>query len=406
MSKNKLNIAPIISPDILKTISAATIIKTFGDQLKDKAKETVISVAKNKVTELEAGLEAIIKKEIELGISHSNELKRLDTLKQQKQITEDEYNELVKAENISYQTQLALLDEEKKQLKTNISNILSDPYKKIKDKSKEFKNNIKQLKKRTQDAESKAKTRLTKQIVSNAVKSLAPVVGLQLANQFASVISQRKKLEELVNQINVYIDTQVKDEQTVAIATNLRNNAVTLINNNIKKLENLDNILKTIQTIITIFALVLSVISLIPVPVPPKVVITLERANKLVLALSALLAIATNLLSTEIIKLNELIERLKQISLKLDGKSLDNLSALTNFFLPTGGTYPPYKGFNFKIKEEQDPKFTVKGNKRRYAVAINRSGVEQLKSEFSFTLDPNDLIEQLKLVIDQRNLQG
>jgi len=39
-------------------------------------------------------------------------------------------------------------------------------------------------------------------------------------------------------------------------------------------------------------------------------------------------------------------------------------------------------------------------------VAINRDGVEQLKSEYSFTLDPNDLVEQLKLVIDQKNLQG
>ena len=48
----------------------------------------------------------------------------------------------------------------------------------------------------------------------------------------------------------------------------------------------------------------------------------------------------------------------------------------------------------------------VKGNKRRYAVAVDRDGVEVIKSDFSFTLDPNDLIEQLKLVIDQRNLQG
>jgi len=406
MAKNKLNIAPIISPDILKTISASTIIKTFGDQLKDKAKETVIAVAKNKTTELQAGVSAIIEKEIKLGISHSTELKRLDTLLKQKQITDEEYQKSVEAENISYRAEVVLLNEEKQQLQTQISNILLDPYKQIKNKSKEFKNNLKTLRKKTQDAENKAKTRLTKQVLSNAVKNLAPVIALQLANQFSSVISQRKKLEELVNQINLYIDTQVKDEQTVVIATNLRNNAITLINNNIKKLENLDKILKTIQTIITIFSLVLSVISLIPVPVPPKVVITLERANKLVLALSALLVIATNLLSTEIIKLNELIERLKQISLKLDGKSLDNLSALTNFFLPTGTEFAPYKGFNFKIKEEQDPRFVVKGNKRRYAVAINRSGVEQLKSESSFTLDPNDLIEQLKLVIDQRNLQG
>jgi hypothetical protein len=68
--------------------------------------------------------------------------------------------------------------------------------------------------------------------------------------------------------------------------------------------------------------------------------------------------------------------------------------------------FPPYKGFKFKIKEEQNQAFVVKGNKRHYAVATNRDGVEILKSEYSFTLDPNDLIDQLKLIIDQRNLQG
>ena len=68
--------------------------------------------------------------------------------------------------------------------------------------------------------------------------------------------------------------------------------------------------------------------------------------------------------------------------------------------------FPPYKGFKFEIKEEQNPRFVVKNNKRHYAVAVDRDGVEVLKSDYSFTLDPNDLVEQLKLVIDQRNLQG
>ena len=117
------------------------------------------------------------------------------------------------------------------------------------------------------------------------------------------------------------------------------------------------------------------------------------------------------LLSNEIIRLNELRDRLKEISLKLDGKTLENLddeqlSELSNEFLPAGGNYGSYKGFKFAIKEEQNQSFVVKGNKRRYAVAIDRYRVEIIKSELSFTLDPNDLIEQLKLVIDQRNLQG
>ena len=58
------------------------------------------------------------------------------------------------------------------------------------------------------------------------------------------------------------------------------------------------------------------------------------------------------------------------------------------------------------IKEENNPKFVVQGNKRRYATAINRAGYDVLKSEYSFTLDPDVLIEELKLVISQQNLQG
>jgi hypothetical protein len=37
---------------------------------------------------------------------------------------------------------------------------------------------------------------------------------------------------------------------------------------------------------------------------------------------------------------------------------------------------------------------------------IFRDNVEVIKSELSFTLDPNDLIDQLKLIIDSKNLQA
>ena len=73
---------------------------------------------------------------------------------------------------------------------------------------------------------------------------------------------------------------------------------------------------------------------------------------------------------------------------------------------PNANQFGEYKGFKFAIKEENDSKFVVKGNKRHYAVAINKLGVEILKSAFSFTLDPQQLVEQLKIIIDQRNLQG
>jgi hypothetical protein len=65
-----------------------------------------------------------------------------------------------------------------------------------------------------------------------------------------------------------------------------------------------------------------------------------------------------------------------------------------------------YKGFTFSILEENDPKFVVAGNKRRYAVALDRSGFIALQSEPSFTLDPEVLIEELRLEIDKRKLEA
>jgi hypothetical protein len=65
-----------------------------------------------------------------------------------------------------------------------------------------------------------------------------------------------------------------------------------------------------------------------------------------------------------------------------------------------------YRGFTFAIYEEEDPRFVVAGNKRRYAVALDRSGFIRLRSQASFTLDPDVLIEELKLQIDEQNIEA
>jgi len=405
---NTTNISPVISPDILKIISAATAIKTFGAQTKDKNKETTIIGNQTKTAEINNELDNLTQKEKQAGLNKDNTIQNALYQLNTNQITQDQYNEIYKQAEISYGAEIDAINIQRKKIDQDEDIIENNPYTALENNQKKSSTEIKKIKKDTQSEENKSKKDLTKQIVSNTVKTLVPIIALQLTNSFSILISQRKKLEDLVDQVNNYIDTQVKDQSTVTIATNLRNNAITLINNNIKKLQALEKTLKTITVIITVFSIVLRVLSLIPTPVPPKVVITLEKANKLVSGLSALLAIVTLLLSNEVLKLVELRDRLKEISLKLDGKTLNfgDLNALSNEFLPTGGNYGSYKGFKFAIKEEQNQKFVVKGNKRRYAVAIDRYGVEIIKSEYSFTLDPNDLIEQLKLIIDQQNLQG
>ena len=423
---NNINISSVISPDVLKNISNAAVIKTFGDQLVNKAKDKIISVVEGKIGELEKKIEDIIKKTVTLGIDHSTELKRLEVLHKNKQLTDEQYNEAVATENAAYDLAIKNFEDEKAKLKEDLVKIISDPYKKLKAERLKRKNRVKQKRIKNKAESAKARRNLAIKVAKNAAKTLAPIIALQLTNQLIAVISQRGKLETLVNQVNDYI-TSANTPETIQIAINLRNNTITLINNSINKLQSIKKVTEQITLYITIFSLIVAILSAIPIPVavPPgigipfnlitKIVKTLEKANKLIASLSVVLAICTVLLENEISKLNELILKLKEISQVLDQSALSNLndqelSDLTSSLLSNVDQFGEYKGFKFKIKEEQtlgaQQAIVVKGIKRHYAVAINRDGVEQLKSEYSFTLDPNDLVEQLKLVIDQKNLQG
>jgi K+-transporting ATPase c subunit len=416
MGKKNINIAPILPTDIVSTVSNSTSIESFGAQTKDKAKEILIIGDQTKIANIKAEIDSLVQKEQKAGIEKTrieqDALYKLNT----KQITQEQYNKLIEAASLSLAAIQVVNTVNRQKLQQDINNIVNSFSTKITQAQTAFSTSLKNTEKYIQRLDSKSKKDLVKQIVSNSAKGLVPIISLQIANSFLTIVDQRKKLEELVNSVNEYIDTKVKDQQTVEIATNLRNNAITLITNSIQKLEKLKKLLEKIAKILVVTSLVIKLVYLIPVPLSPLMLKILNIAEKLVSGLSALLAIITVLLSNEIIELEELKNRLNQISLKLDGKTLENLdeqqlSDLSNTFLPVGTSngvnqFSSYKGFNFKIKEEQNIKFVVKGNKRKYAVAIDRYGVEILKSEYSFTQDPNDLIEQLKLVIDQQNLQG
>lgn len=416
---NNVNISPVISPDILKNISSSTAIKTFGEQLKNKAKEKIIAVALGKVEQLKNQIEEIVKLEIKVWSDYNTELKRLEILLKEKQITQEQYDKSVAAENVSRDKKLKDLANLKAKLSKDLANIVADPYRKIKNANLLRKRKRARRKARNKAERAKARRDLAKKVIKNAVKTLIPIIALQLAGKLASILSQRAQLEKLVDQVNLYIENASTPEE-IQIATNLRNNTIALINNSINKLDSLSKTLQQISLYITIFSALVAVLSSIAIPtaVPPgigvpvalitRITKALERANKLIASLGVLAGIGATILENEVLKLNELIERLKQVS--LDDKALSTLNqqeltGLTSSLL-SNTQFPPYKGFRFQIKEEQNPSFEVKGNKRHYAVAIDSDGVEVLKSELSFTLDPQDLVDQLKLIIDQRNLQG
>ena len=218
---NNINVGAVISPSVLKTISSSTAIKTFGDQLVNKAKEKVISVALGKVQILKDQIQEIVTLKIKVWSDHGTEMKRLEVLLKEKQITEEQYNLAVAKEEEAYQKKLRDLEELELKLKEDLANIIADPIRKIKEIKNRRKVKREARKNRNKAERAKARRDLAKKVIKNAAKTLAPIIALQLANQFASVLSQRAKLEELVDQVNVYIE-QANTPETIAVATNLR----------------------------------------------------------------------------------------------------------------------------------------------------------------------------------------
>jgi len=362
---NNLNIGSIVSPDVLKVISSSTVIKTFGDQLVNKAKDKIISVSLGKIQTLKDQIQEIIILQAKVKFNNGIEIKRLDILLKEKQITQEIYDLAIKNENEAYEKKLASLDALDLKLNEDLAKIIADPLAKIK-----FFKNKREVKKaeriaRNKAERAKAKKDLAKKVLKNAIKTLAPVIALQLTNQFAIILSQRAKLEELVDQVNTYIE-QANTPETIVIATNLRNNAITLINNSIKKLDklkkNLENITKILAVIIAII-IIIEAILLLPFLLPIKINLQpkLQKILKLAASLSVILAIANTILENEISKLNDLIERLKAINALLDDQANLNLNEqqladLSNTFLPIGlmiMNLKNIKDLNLKLKKNK-----------------------------------------------------
>jgi hypothetical protein len=410
------NISSLISPDIVKNIKSSENIKAFGDQIKDKAKEKIKTAAtQSTISKLYQEKAALIKEGIEAEITHASVLLNLEikktpgkkiengrTVETPPQISEEEYQLLVANENINYAAFQENLQKRKDENQEAIDKFLKDPFAEIKKKKKERQERIKKLKSRSKEEKRKARRDKRKAILRNAKKTIVPILTLLLTDKIAEVISQNDVIQELVNKTNAIIeDANASNDPTkLENAKVVRDNAIKVIQSNESKIIKINDQIQKITIYIAIFSAVVSILSSYPGPANTKIVQLLEKANRIVLALSALLP--TIIVSLE--KAIQILAELKAQLLPINGELELKLPPTPVTF----GTadYGEYKGFKFALREENNPKFKVRGNKRHFAVAINKQNIEQLKSEPSFTLDPNDLIEQLKLVIDQQNLQG
>lgn len=256
----------------------------------------------------------------------------------------------------------------------------------------------------------KAKLRKNKGlIVASAKAAIMYVIGYLLNNYLISLAGTVQNLTDLVNKTNDIL-ASANTKQDILKSKVARDAAIAELNRAFSQIAVIRNYLQLLQDLLTIFSLVLSVLLLIPFPITAKIS---EQITKAVLTLDALLIMVAIMnsalnnildqigaLEATLLPLNELIDQ--AINNNLSPSEISVLLNKSKLGLIEGTIY---RGFTFGILEENNPKFVVAGNKRRYAVAYDRSGFIVLQSKPSFTLDPYVLVEELKLIIDEQNLE-
>jgi len=407
-----MNVSSLIPSGINNTLASTGLPSAFGDQIARAATQKVISAALGQLQILKQKLEEIIKRKLELEITHKNNLQRLDAQyipgKPEKSVlTEEEYNIAVAAENIRYETEKATLNEEQKQTEGQIQSITKDPKAKRKAEQK-----IAKAKRKKNKAKNKAeKTKAAKAILLSTSKSVAPLLMYAGVRVAARLAVQNSSLKDLVDQTNIIIVAANTPEQLEQARVS-RNAAYNVINNNERNLINIKEKLEIIALLVTILTALSAVliVSLSFPGTPASAYKPYEVIAKTLGILSAILLALIPILDVLISELSDLKAQLREIDNKLDLETIDsgNLAALSALLDSIKQPKDEiYKGFRLVVKEDQDPKTFVKGSiKRHYAAALDRDGVEVIKSEYSYTLDPQVLIDQLKIIIDQQNLQA
>jgi hypothetical protein len=231
---------------------------------------------------------------------------------------------------------------------------------------------------------------------------------LSVLFQFISV--NNAKIGKTVDDVNNVISS-IKTKSDIEKAKLLRDQALILINTNKQSLENINKLITIIELISQILSPIITVLGFLPpLAITGRTIQILQKLQKILNDSIDLLSISNLIISKLLEDLIYQESRLLQINdildINIENLTPNEISDLINSTRNGLGYLKgyDYKEFKFFIKEENNSLFVVKGNKRRYAVAINKDGNEVLQSQFSFTLEPDILVEELKLQIDQKGL--
>jgi hypothetical protein len=288
---------------------------------------------------------------------------------------------------------------------------------------------------------------------TTVILALGAVANFIIANTTIG----NKKIENLVDKVNDFI-RQIQNEGDIVKARLLVSNAKIIIEQNRSRLKKIKQIVDVAELLLPILDVILALFKINPIPTTFATIgITTLAANKdkkledIKLALTILLGIISQILAELLRDLDYQESRLLPIDDLLtnnpdsllpesdtgpnpstsnppDSPSGNNAVTAQDKFNAKNSLDPvedlldqissretlgnglgylngyDYKGFKFFVREEINSRFVVKGNKRRYIIAKNKSNQEVLQSSYSFTLEPDVLVEELKLLIDQKGL--
>jgi hypothetical protein len=425
MADNR-NISSLVNTNTLNTLSNVKRPKSFGDQSSNP--EKLVNSSLGKKQELQIELKKLVVKEIEEKVKYGETL--LSLYKQYQPspptkptLTFEQYEQKKIEAEVEYTNIIIEIDLQKNEINKQIQDISKDPYQNIKNSTKRRETRNKRKLDRAKNKENKEKKVLSKKVLQNLSKTIASIVSLQATKLLFDILYNNKRLQELVDDTNAIIDSATTQD-AINNARVIRNSTLSILNNNERKLNSLSKIVDNINRITTILNISLSVIILlftIPKPfglgpsMPTPIANKVKKLQDLIVALNILVSILKGILDSRLNDLDDLKSQLKQINDILDNLLINNLSdselqTFINEQRNLQSKFTEYKGFRLEIREEEtlgaQQALVVKDSiRRKYAVALDRDGVVVIKSDFSFTLDPADLIEQLKLIIDQRNLQ-
>ena len=421
-------------------INVSDLISQVPVQSAKDAVNAVQNIAVEKGKQLIAGQQQVLLDEItalekSLTDSIKQSAQKIDELTKRytnKEISKEKYEELIAKEKISFELEQKAyqktLSEKKDKIKTLITSLPQKIKLDLKAADEKINSEIKRVKKTLKGLKIKVPKKLLSKVKAQVKNNPAPLImaTLTIASQLISV--KNKRIEDLVDTLNEFIDNiATKDDYNKAKL--LRDNALRIIQENEKKILAMKSTIDRIALIISIVTIVVMLADVIlPIPTPPGPVPDIvtpikerfrkkyELALKILEAFNAMLPIISSVLERILDDLQEQKDRIQEINnilednVNMDNQELNSLTNSINLTLSSnngfGNTNLEYKGFKFVLKEENDNKFVVQGNKRRYAVTLNKDGSEVLQSQRSFTQDPDILIEELKLIIDQRNLKA